>query len=172
MLGPTISHSRVIIMSTRLDVGDTAPPFTLADGHGQPHSLSDYPGQRVIVYFYPAAMTPGCTTQAVDFTAALDEFSQAGIRVLGISPDGPAKLAQFEQQESVSFPLLSDEDKATLNAYAAYGEKLLYGKKVEGVIRSTFVVDVDDAGAGTVALAQYNVKASGHVDKLRRDLGI
>jgi peroxiredoxin Q/BCP len=155
---------------TRLQAGDPAPSFTLTDGHGEQHSLGDYPGQRVIVYFYPAAMTPGCTTQAIDFTAALDEFSRAGIRVLGISPDAPSKLAQFEQQESVTFPLLSDADKATLNAYGAYGEKLLYGKRVEGVIRSTFVVDVDDTGAGTVAIAQYNVKAAGHVDKLRRDL--
>ncbi len=159
-------------MSTRLSAGDPAPPFTLSDGHGKEHALSDYAGQRVIVYFYPAAMTAGCTTQAVDFTAAVDELSQAGIHVLGISPDAPGKLAQFEQQESVSFPLLSDEDKTTLDAYGAYGEKLLYGKKVEGVIRSTFVVDVDDSGTGTVAIAQYNVKATGHVDKLRRELKV
>jgi peroxiredoxin Q/BCP len=159
-------------MVTRLSTGDPAPPFTLPDGHGHPHSLSDYAGQRVIVYFYPAAMTPGCTTQAVDFTAALTEFSGAGIRVLGISPDAPGKLAQFEQKESVTFPLLADEDKKTLNAYGAYGEKLLYGKRVEGVIRSTFVVDVDADGAGTIAIAQYNVKAAGHVDKLRRELSV
>ena len=157
---------------TRLSAGDTAPTFRLSDGHGEQHGLDDYPGQRVIVYFYPAAMTPGCTTQAVDFTAAMDQFAQAGIHVLGISPDAPAKLAQFAQQESVSFPLLSDVDKATLNSYGAYGEKLLYGKKVEGVIRSTFVVDVDDAGQGSIAIAQYNVKATGHVDKLRRELKI
>ena len=159
-------------MVTRLSTGDPAPPFTLPDGHGESHSLSDYAGQRVIVYFYPAAMTPGCTTQAVDFTAALTEFSGAGIRVLGISPDSPGKLAKFEQKESVTFPLLADEDKKTLNAYGAYGEKLLYGKRVEGVIRSTFVVDVDADGAGTVAIAQYNVKAAGHVDKLRRELSV
>ena len=157
-------------MTTRLTAGDPAPPFTLPDADGHDVALADFPGQRVIVYFYPAAMTPGCTTQAIDFTAALDEFSQAGIRVLGISPDDPSKLAKFEQQESVTFPLLSDADKSTLNAYGAYGEKLLYGKRVEGVIRSTFVVDVDETGAGTVAMAQYNVKAAGHVDKLRRDL--
>ena len=159
-------------MSTRLTTGDPAPPFTLPDGHGDDHSLSDYPGQRVIVYFYPAAMTAGCTTQAVDFTAASGEFSDAGIKVLGISPDSPEKLAQFEKQESVTFPLLSDADKKTLWAYGAYGEKLLYGKLVEGVIRSTFVVDVDDSGSGSVAIAQYNVKAAGHVDKLRRDLSV
>lgn len=159
-------------MSTRLTAGDPAPPFTLPDGHGEDHSLSDYPGQRVIVYFYPAAMTPGCTTQAVDFTAAMGEFGEAGIKVLGISPDTPDKLAQFGAKESVTFPLLSDADKTTLSAYGAYGEKLLYGKKIEGVIRSTFVVDVDDTGSGSVAIAQYNVKATGHVDKLRRDLAI
>ena len=157
---------------TRLSAGDTAPSFQLSDGHGEQHGLGDYPGQRVVVYFYPAAMTPGCTTQAVDFTAAMDQFAQAGIQVLGISPDTPTKLAQFAQQESVSFPLLSDVGKATLNAYGAFGEKLLYGKKVEGVIRSTFVVDVDDAGQGSIAIAQYNVKATGHVDKLRRELKI
>ena len=157
---------------TRLSAGDPAPPFSLPDGHGDQHSLRDYPGQRVIVYFYPAAMTPGCTTQAVDFTAAMDEFSRAGVHVLGISPDEPAKLAQFVTLESVTFPLLSDPDKATLNAYHAYGEKLLYGKLVEGVIRSTFVVDVDEDGAGRIAIAQYNVKAAGHVAKLRRELAI
>jgi thioredoxin-dependent peroxiredoxin len=159
-------------MTTRLTTGDPAPSFTLPDGGGASHSLSDFAGQRVIVYFYPAAMTPGCTTQAVDFTAAMADLSEAGIAVLGISPDPPAKLAQFGQLESVTFPLLSDEDKSTLSAYGAYGEKLLYGKKIEGVIRSTFVVDVDQDGAGSIALAQYNVKAAGHVDKLRRDLGL
>jgi thioredoxin-dependent peroxiredoxin len=159
-------------MTNRLTAGDPAPPFALPDGRGQSHSLTDYAGQRVIVYFYPAAMTPGCTTQAVDFTAALNEFSRAGIQVLGISPDAPSKLAQFEKASSVGFPLLADEHKQTLSAYGAYGEKLLYGKKVEGVIRSTFVVDVDSAGAGSIAIAQYNVKATGHVDKLRRELKV
>ncbi|MFP5282812.1 MAG: peroxiredoxin [Actinomycetes bacterium] len=158
--------------TTRLAAGDSAPTFSLPDPDGKPVGLADYPGQRVIVYFYPAAMTPGCTTQAIDFTAAADEFSAAGLQVLGISPDSPEKLAEFRQQQAVSFPLLSDVDKSTLAAYGAYGSKLLYGKQVEGVIRSTFVVDVDPAGAGTVAVAQYNVKATGHVDKLRRDLGV
>jgi peroxiredoxin Q/BCP len=123
------------------------------------------------VYFYPAAMTPGCTTQAIDFTAAMEDFARAGLAVVGISPDPVDKLAQFRELESVAFPLLSDADKVVLRAYGAYGQKMLYGKLVEGVIRSTFVVDVADDGSGTVALAQYNVKASGHVDKLRRDLG-
>ncbi|GAA2098997.1 thioredoxin-dependent thiol peroxidase [Microlunatus panaciterrae] len=159
-------------MTTRLTKGDIAPAFTLPDADGQDVSLADFAGQRVIVYFYPAAMTPGCTTQAVDFTAAMDELRAAGLQVLGISPDPVPKLAKFREKQAIAFPLLSDPDRTTLRGYAAYGEKTLYGKVVEGVIRSTFVVDVDASGVGTVALAQYNVKAAGHVAKLRRDLGV
>jgi peroxiredoxin Q/BCP len=159
-------------MTSRLAVGDPAPDITLLDADGQPVSLADFAGRRVIVYFYPAAMTPGCTTQAVDFTAAISELSAAGLEVVGISPDTPEKLAQFRDLQSVAFPLLADPDKTTLQAYGAFGEKMLYGKLIEGVIRSTFVVDVDAEGKGTVAVAQYNVKAAGHVTKLRRDLGI
>jgi len=159
-------------MNARLAPGDPAPDFTLLDDDGQPVSLSDFAGHRVIVYFYPAAMTPGCTTQAVDFTAAIGELSAAGLDVLGISPDSPERLAEFRSRQSVAFPLLSDPDRTTLGSYRAYGERMLYGKLVEGVIRSTFVVDVDAAGHGTIALAQYNVKAAGHVDKLKRDLGV
>jgi peroxiredoxin Q/BCP len=159
-------------MTFRLEAGDTAPDFTLRDADGEDVSLADFAGSRVIVYFYPAAMTPGCTTQAVDFTAAIGELSAAGLHVVGVSPDTPQKLAEFRALQSVGFPLLSDPDKATLTAYGAFGEKMLYGKLIEGVIRSTFVIDVDDEGKGTVAVAQYNVKAAGHVDKLRRDLKI
>ena len=159
-------------MTSRLAVGDPAPDFTLLDADGEPVSLADFAGHRVIVYFYPAAMTPGCTTQAVDFTAAISELSAAGLQVVGISPDTPEKLAQFRDLQSVAFPLLADPDKTALQAYGAFGEKMLYGKLIEGVIRSTFVVDVDAEGKGTVAVAQYNVKASGHVAKLRRDLGV
>lgn len=159
-------------MASRLTAGDPAPPFTLPSADGVDVSLADYAGTRVIVYFYPAAMTPGCTTQAIDFTAAIDDLDAAGLNVVGISPDPAAKLKEFKAHSSVAFPLLSDVDKSVLGAYAAYGEKMLYGKLVEGVIRSTFVVDVDAAGAGTVAVAQYNVKAAGHVDKLRRDLKV
>jgi peroxiredoxin Q/BCP len=155
---------------TRLADGDAAPAFTLPDADGNEVSLADYAGQRVILYFYPGAMTPGCTTQAVDFSAAMAELTAAGLHVLGVSPDTQEKLIQFRDQQSVAFPLLSDVDKKTLFAYGAYGEKLLYGKLVEGVIRSTFVIDVDQRGAGKVALAQYNVKATGHVDRLKRDL--
>ena len=159
-------------MTERLAPGDTAPAFTLTDADGGQVSLADYAGGKVIVYFYPAAMTPGCTTQAVDFTAAVADLDSAGLAVVGISPDSPDKLAQFKAAQSVAFPLLSDPDKEVLTAYGAYGSKMLYGKLVEGVIRSTFVVDVAADGAGTVDVAQYNVKASGHVDKLRRDLKI
>jgi peroxiredoxin Q/BCP len=159
-------------MTTRLTDGDSAPGFTLPDADGNDVSLADFAGQRVIVYFYPAALTPGCTTQAVDFTAAMSELTAAGLHVLGVSPDTQEKLIQFRDQQSVSFPLLSDIDKNTLSAYGAYGEKLLYGKLIEGVIRSTFVIDVDAKGRGTVAVAQYNVKATGHVAKLKRDLAV
>lgn len=159
-------------MTTRLTTGDPAPAFTLPDADGRPVSLSDFADQRVIVYFYPAAMTPGCTTQAVDFTAAMTDLSAAGVHVVGISPDDQTKLATFREKSSVAFPLLSDPERAALSAYGAYGEKLLYGKLVEGVLRSTFVVDVDGKGSGTVAVAQYNVRAAGHVSKLRRELGL
>ena len=159
-------------MTTRLADGDAAPAFTLPDADGKDVSLADFAGQRVIVYFYPAAMTPGCTTQAVDFTAAMADLTAAGLRVIGVSPDTQEKLIQFRDQQSVSFPLLSDVDRTALSAYGAYGEKLLYGKLIEGVIRSTFVIDVDAKGQGTVAVAQYNVKATGHVDKLKRDLRV
>ena len=157
---------------TRLDAGDPAPAFTLPDADGRDVSLADFAGQRVIVYFYPAALTPGCTTQAVDFTAAINDLGNAGLHVLGISPDEQGKLTQFRERQSVAFPLLSDPDRTVLSAYGAFGEKLLYGKLVEGVIRSTFVVDVDAKGQGTVAVAQYNVRAAGHVDKLKRELGV
>jgi peroxiredoxin Q/BCP len=152
----------------RLSTGDPAPDFTLPDADGAEISLHDLEGQKVVVYFYPAAMTPGCTTQACDFRDNLNSLKSAGYTVLGISPDKPDKLAKFRDRDAVNFPLLSDESKATLQAYGAYGEKTMYGKKVTGVIRSTFVVDED----GKIALAQYNVKATGHVAKLRRDLGL
>ena len=159
-------------MTDRLAPGDPAPGFTLTDADGNQVSLADYAGGKVIVYFYPAAMTPGCTTQAVDFTAAVDDLDSAGLAVVGISPDRPEKLAKFKLSSSVGFPLLADPEKTVLTAYGAYGSKLLYGKLVEGVIRSTFVVDVDAEGVGTVEVAQYNVKATGHVDRLKRDLHI
>jgi thioredoxin-dependent peroxiredoxin len=153
---------------TRLSAGDPAPDFTLPSDDGKTVSLSDSRGRKTIVYFYPAAMTPGCTTQACDFTDSLSSLKDAGYDVLGISPDSPAKLAKFREKDGLAITLLSDADREVMEAYGAYGEKKLYGKLVVGVIRSTFVVDEE----GTIALAQYNVKASGHVAKLRRDLGL
>jgi peroxiredoxin Q/BCP len=150
----------------RLEPGDPAPDFTLPDADGNPVQLSSFRGQRVIVYFYPAAMTPGCTTQACDFRDNLAELNGAGITVLGISPDQPAKLAKFRDKEGLTFPLLSDPDHAVLEAYGAFGEKKLYGKTVVGVIRSTFVVDAD----GKIETAMYGVKATGHVARLRTQL--
>ncbi len=155
-------------MSTKLSVGDVAPAFTLSDSDGGMVSLADYAGRRVVVYFYPAAMTPGCTTQACDFRDSLAALAAAGIAVLGISPDKPEKLAKFRDAEGLPFPLASDPTREVLLAYGAYGEKQLYGKTVTGVIRSTFVVGAD----GRLEQAQYNVKAKGHVAKLRRDLGL
>ena len=150
----------------RLAPGDEAPDFTLPDADGNPVSLSSLRGQRVIVYFYPAAMTPGCTKQACDFRDNLAELGGAGIAVLGISPDQPAKLAKFRDKEGLTFPLLSDPDHAVLEAYGAFGEKKLYGKTVVGVIRSTFVIDAD----GKIETAMYGVKATGHVARLRTQL--
>lgn len=152
----------------RLSPGDAAPDFTLTSDTGEEVSLSGLRGRKVIVYFYPAAMTPGCTTQACDFTDSLEPLRGAGFEVLGISPDQPAKLAKFRERDKLGITLLSDPERTALTAYGAFGEKKMYGKTVQGVIRSTFVVDED----GKVELAQYNVKASGHVAKLRRDLGM
>lgn len=150
----------------RLSPGDTAPDFTLISDTGDEMTLSDLRGRKVIVYFYPAAMTPGCTKQACDFSESLESFEDAGFEVLGISKDPPAKLAKFRERDHLTLPLLSDESLDVHRAYGAYGEKSLYGKVVEGVIRSTFVVDEE----GRIEVAQYNVKAAGHVAKLRKDL--
>ncbi len=152
---------------TTLAVGDAAPDFTAATDTGSV-SLADLRGRKVILYFYPAAMTPGCTTEACDFRDSLSALQAAGYEVVGISKDSPTKLAKFREKEGLTFTLVSDEDLAIQHAYGAWGEKSLYGKLVNGSIRSTVVVDE----AGLVALAQYNVKATGHVAKLRRDLGI
>jgi thioredoxin-dependent peroxiredoxin len=156
----------------RLSPGDTAPPLELPDDSGALHSWSTHAGERVVLYVYPAAMTPGCTTQACDFRDSLDALHAAGITVLGLSPDSAQKLAKFRDRDHLTFPLLSDPDRSVLEAYGAYGEKTLYGKTVVGVIRSTFVVDVDEHGAATIERAMYNVKATGHVAKLRKELGV
>lgn len=154
----------------RLDVGDTAPAFSLPDADGNTVKLSDYKGRKVIVYFYPAAATPGCTKEACDFRDNLGELSGAGLDVVGISPDKPAKLDKFRNAEGLTFPLLSDPDREVLKAWGAYGEKTMYGKVVQGVIRSTFVVDE----SGKIALAQYNVKATHvttRIQKILKELG-
>ncbi|MDF2092933.1 thioredoxin-dependent thiol peroxidase [Knoellia sp. 3-2P3] len=155
-------------MSDRLTPGDAAPDFTLADDQGGEVTLSDLRGRKVIVYFYPAAMTPGCTKQACDFTDNLESLRKDGYEVIGVSPDKPEKLAKFRERDALTLTLLSDPDRAVMRKWGAFGEKKLYGKTVEGVIRSTVVLDEQ----GTVTHAWYNVKATGHVAKLRRDLGL
>ncbi|WP_432548057.1 thioredoxin-dependent thiol peroxidase [Kineococcus sp. SYSU DK004] len=152
----------------RLTPGDTAPDFTLTAHDGSTVTLSQLRGEHVVVYFYPAAMTPGCTTQACDFRDSLDALAASGYRVLGVSPDPVAKLAEFAERDGLTFPLLSDPDHAVLEAWGAWGEKTMYGRTSVGVVRSTVVVDPE----GVVQLAQYNVRATGHVAKLRRDLGL
>jgi peroxiredoxin Q/BCP len=154
--------------STRLETGNAAPDFTLLNQDGEPVTLSDLRGQKVVLYFYPAAMTPGCTTQACDFRDSLASLQGAGYTVIGVSRDEPAKLKKFAERDGLAFPLLSDPDAAVHRAYATWGEKMNYGKVIEGVIRSTFVIDED----GTITLPKYNVKATGHVARLRRELGL
>jgi len=152
----------------RLAAGDSAPTFCLRDPDEEKVCLSDYLGQRVIVYFYPAAGTPGCTKQACDFQAAKARIESAGLTVLGFSPDSPEKLRKFRDNESLEFTLLSDPDRAVMTEWGAFGEKQLYGKTVTGVIRSTFIVGAD----GRIEEARYGVRATGHVAKLTRELGI
>jgi len=152
----------------RLAPGDPAPAFSLPDADGNTVSLSNFTGRKVVLYFYPAAMTPGCTKQACGFRDSRSDWEAAGYAVLGVSPDKPEKLAKFREAEGLNFPLLSDPSREVLTAYGAYGEKTMYGRKVTGVIRSTFVIDEN----GVVERAMYGVKATGHVEKLRRDLGI
>ena len=154
--------------TARLEAGDKAPAFSLTDADGKTVKLSDFKGRKVIVYFYPAASTPGCTKEACDFRDNLAELNGAGIEVVGISPDKPEKLAKFRDAEKLTFPLLSDPDRTVLGAWGAFGEKKMYGKTVQGVIRSTFLVDEK----GKIAVAQYNVRATGHVAKLRGDLSV
>jgi peroxiredoxin Q/BCP len=153
---------------TVLESGQKAPEFTLSDATGNQVSLADYRGKNVIVYFYPAASTPGCTTQACDFRDNMASLQSAGYVVLGVSKDKLPALQKFAAEENLSFPLLSDEDLAVHHAYGAFGEKSMYGKTVQGVLRSTFVVD----GEGNLTHALYNVKATGHVESLKKKLGL
>jgi peroxiredoxin Q/BCP len=157
-----------LVTEQRLEPGDAAPEFTLPDADGKPVSLSSFRGRRVVVYFYPAAMTPGCTKEAVGFRDHLGDLDAAGVAVLGISPDDPPKLAKFRDRDALTFPLLSDPDTKVLQAYGAYGEKKLYGKTIVGVIRSTFIVDA----SGKIEKAFYNVKATGHVERILKELGV
>ncbi|SFR41726.1 peroxiredoxin Q/BCP [Microbacterium azadirachtae] len=152
----------------RLEPGNTAPDFTLPDQDGASVSLHDLRGRKVILYFYPAAMTPGCTTEACDFRDSLASLQGAGYAVLGVSRDDVAKLKQFAERDGLSFPLLSDVDLAVHQAYGVWGEKKNYGKVIQGVIRSTFVIDED----GVVEHALYNVKATGHVARIRKLVGL
>ena len=155
-------------MTHRLEPGAPAPDFTLPTDTGEQVSLSGLRGRKVIVYFYPAAMTPGCTKQACDFSDSFESLGAQGYEVLGISPDKPEKLAKFRERDHLGITLLSDQDKSVMDAYGAFGEKKMYGKTVQGVIRSSFVVDEQ----GSIQVAQYNVKATGHVAKLKKDLGL
>jgi len=157
---------------TTLREHDTAPEFELLDATGTTWRLADFAGSKVIIYFYPAALTPGCTIEAVDFTTRRGAFADAGYAIVGISPDSPEKLARFVANKSLTVALLSDPDRTVIDAYGAWGTKMMYGKEMHGVIRSTFVVDVDGDGHGTVVKAMYNVKAAGHVERLARDLGV
>lgn len=155
-------------LSTRLVVGQNAPGFTLADAQGKNVSLAEYSGKNVVVYFYPKAATPGCTTEACDFRDNLNSLRAAGYEVLGISPDTGEALASFAEAEALNFPLLSDPDAAVATAYGSFGEKEFNGKKFNGTLRSTVVVGPE----GTITLAEYNVDASGHVARLRSELGV
>jgi thioredoxin-dependent peroxiredoxin len=154
--------------SIKLEAGDTAPTFTLSDQDGSPVSLGDFAGKKVIVYFYPAASTPGCTTEACDFRDNINSLKSSGYQVLGISKDQLPALQKFQKEQGLNFPLLSDPDLTIHNAYGAYGEKSLYGKTVLGTLRSTFVVTPE----GKIELPLYNVKATGHVASLRKKLGL
>ena len=152
----------------RLAPGDLAPDFTLPDQDGNPVTLSSLRGRTVVLYFYPEAMTPGCTTEACDFRDNLNSFAGAGVQVVGVSKDEPEKLKLFAERDHLTFPLLSDTDLAVQHAYGTWGEKSLYGKTVTGSIRSTFIIDEQ----GRVAKPMYNVKATGHVARLRTELGL
>jgi peroxiredoxin Q/BCP len=154
--------------ASRLEPGDAAPDFTLDDQDGSPVALAGYRGRKVILYFYPEAMTPGCTTESCDFRDSLNPLAAAGYAVVGVSRDLPAKNKQFAENDHLTFPLLSDPDRAVHEAYAVWGEKSMYGKTVTGVLRSTFVID----GEGRIEHALYNVKATGHVAALRKKLGL
>lgn len=157
---------------TQLTDGATAPEFALPDADGRTVRLADHRSRTVVLYFYPAALTPGCTTQAVDFTDHVDSFTAAGVDVIGISPDARDRLAEFRERKELRVTLLSDPEHEAIEAYGVWGERMIYGKMITGLIRSTFIIDVDADGVGTVRRAMYNVRAKGHVDRIARELGI
>lgn len=161
-------HAHGKLKRMRLDVGTPAPEFSLSDDTGATVSLSDFRGERVVLFFYPRANTPGCTKEACDFRDSLAPLNEVGIKVVGISPDAPEKLTKFRADHDLNFPLLSDPSREVMKAYGAFGEKKNYGKIVEGVIRSTFLIEAD----GTIGLALYNVRATGHVARVLRELGV
>lgn len=152
--------------------GDPAPEVALPDPDGQVVRLSDHRSRTVVLYFYPAALTPGCTTQAVDFTDHVETFAEAGVDIIGVSPDTPDRLAEFRERKNLTVRLLADPDHEAIDAYGVWGERMIYGKKITGLIRSTFIIDVDADGAGTVRRAMYNVRAKGHAERIARELGI
>ena len=149
-----------------LQVGDPAPGFTLRSDTGSAVGLDDYSGRSVVIFFFPKAMTPGCTTQACDFRDRAERLQAGGYSIVGISPDPVDRLARFRAEESLQYPLLSDEDHAVADAYGAWGVKKNYGREYEGLIRSTFVVGSD----GLLSHVYRNVRAKGHVARLARDL--
>jgi len=157
---------------TTLAPNDLAPDFELSDANGQRWHLADFGPGKVIVYFYPAALTPGCTTQAVDFTARRDDFAAAGCQIVGISPDTPEKLARFIELKELTITLLADPDKKTINDYGVWGTKTIYGKQMQGLIRSTFIVEVDETGQGTILEALYDIKSTGHADRIAEMVGV
>lgn len=155
-------------MTVQLSAGQTAPDFSLPDASGRMHSLADYRGRNVVVYFYPKAASPGCTTEACDFRDSLSSLRGAGYDVLGISPDAPEKLTEFANDQSLTFPMLADQDNNVARAWGAWGEKTVNGVEMVGILRSTFVVDAD----GTLSLVEYSVNANGHVRELLTALGV
>lgn len=159
-------------MTNKLEVGSEAPDFKLLDSSGNLVSLSDYAGKKIVLYFYPAALTPGCTIEAIDFSDALADFMAAGYQIVGISPDSVERLKKFKDKENLKITLLSDESKQTLEAYGVWGQRTIFGKSVTGVIRTTFIINVAEDGTGKVELANYHVKAKGHVARIRCEAGI
>jgi len=140
--------------------------FDLTNQDGERISSNDFSGKKYIMFFYPRAMTPGCTTESCDFRDSYSEFNEAGYEVIGVSPDPPSRNRKFKEKEGLTFDLLSDEDHTLAESLGAWGEKRMYGKTSEGLIRSTFVID----DQGQVVQAYRNIRAAGHVARVKADL--